>query len=482
MKAYFLHNQDSNIDILLEKLNFPNGCMIPYEKIQEISLLIPWGNIEESYSIPFVLNKKANQILNNKYEQYKIFNIQGISTPIFFDEFSGQAKLKKLRYTNIYHVAVFGQNIIGIFKQKKAQTANWLNKSVFSLKENKNVSEIQLFATKREEKRVKELAIRSVYSLHLDYGIATIGITSGEKPWILQVNPSPFLNEKLASRYAKIINQFVVEWEKLFERANHQNVTLGTDPEFVLRDMNGNMVLASNFFPRKGSVGCDDIWTNHDRSQLPIAELRPNPSTDPRQLVIHLYQTMILASKRIKNTKIDWLAGALPFEGFPIGGHIHFSNIELNSFLLRALDNYLTLTISQFEDPEGKKRRPKYGYLGDYREKSHKGFEYRTLPSWIVSPTLTKGVFALSKLIAENYLFLYQDPLYEPEIQKAYYVGDKEKLKPIILKLWEELKQLKDFDKYRTYLEPIEKFIKIDYEWNEKKDIRKVWKLPPYHR
>ncbi|WP_339063123.1 putative amidoligase domain-containing protein [Tepidibacillus marianensis] len=481
MKAYFLYNHEINIDLLLGKLNISYGSTIQYEDIQDISLLIPWGNIDQNITVPFILNKKANQLINNKYDQYKIFNTQGISTPIFFDEFNGQLKFKKLRYVQIYHVAVFGQNILGYFKQKQTQTVNWLNKNIFSMKENINVSEIQALSTKREERRVSQLAIRAVYSLHLDYALVTVGVTAGEKPWILHVNPYPNLNGKLSSRFAKMINQFASEWEKVLKTSHHQ-VTLGTDPEFVLRDANGNMVLASTFFPRKGSVGCDDIWTNLDRSQLPIAELRPKPSPDPRQLAVHLYQTMIMASKRLRNPKIEWLAGALPFDGFPIGGHIHFSSIELNSFLLRALDNYLTLTISLFEDPKGTKRRPKYGFLGDYREKFHKGFEYRTLPSWIVSPTLTKGVFALAKLIAENYLYLYQDPLYDIEVQQAYYTGDKEGLKPVVHKLWEELKQLKDFDNYRIYLEPLEKLKNKGYVWNEKVDIRRAWKLPPYHR
>ncbi|MFV9509763.1 putative amidoligase domain-containing protein [Tepidibacillus sp. LV47] len=481
MKAFFLYEKNLKIDSLLEQLKIPHGSTLYYQDIQDKTLLIPWGNVEEAYSIPYFLNKKALYLLNNKYEQYKIFNIHGISTPIFFDEFTQQVKIKKLRYIHIYQVAVFQQNILAYFKQKQSQSLNWLNKNIFQMKDNISLTEVETLATKREERRVSQLAIRAVYSLHLDYAMVTVGVSAGEKPWILHVNPYPKLNKRLATIFADAFNQFAIQWEKIIN-SQGQEVVLGTDPEFILRDINGNMVLASHFLPKKGIVGCDDIWTNHDRTQLPLAELRPKPSSSPRQLVINLYQTMILASKKIKNKRIEWLAGAMPIEGFPIGGHIHFSHVDLNSFLLRALDNYLTLTVTLFEDPKGRKRRPKYGFLGDYRRKFHKGFEYRTLPSWIVSPTLTKGVFALAKLIAENYLYLSQDPLFDSKIQAAYYQGDKETLKPVVQKLWEELKQLKAYDNFLNYLDPLEKLIDNWYVWNENQDIRKVWKIPPYHR
>ncbi|TCS83036.1 putative amidoligase domain-containing protein [Tepidibacillus fermentans] len=480
MKAFFLYDENLLVDSLLEQLKIPYGSILHYHDMRDISLLIPWGNVQEIYSVPFQLNKKARDLLNNEYEQYKIFNIQGISTPIFIDEFTQQAKIKKLHFVHIYQVAVFQQDVLAYFKQIQNQTLNWLNKTIFQLKENSGLTEVQTLATKREERRVSQLAIRAIYSLHLDYGMVTVGVTAGEKPWIIHVNPFPSLNKRLATLFAEAINHFTTKWETILN-SKEQQVILGTDPEFVLRDMNGKMVLASKFLPRKGSVGCDDIWTNRDRTQLPLAELRPIPASTPRQLTINLYQTMILASKKIRSPKIEWLAGAMPIEGFPIGGHIHFSQIELNSFLLRALDNYLTLTVTLFEDPRGKKRRPKYGFLGDYRIKFHQGFEYRTLPSWIVSPTLTKGVFALAKLIVKNYIYLYQDPLYDREIQEAYYQGEKEVLKPIVQKLWVELKQLKTYDDYRNYLDPLEKLMDKGYIWNENMDIRRLWKLPPFH-
>src|SRR5690606_772207 len=133
--------------------------------------------------------------------------------------------------------------------------------------------------------------------------------------------------------------------------------------------------------PRSGDVGCDRIWLRGDstRSKLPIAELRPKPSHNPKELVTNLYRLLIKADNMIQHEGVQFLAGSTPLKGYPIGGHIHFSNVDINSFLLRALDNYLALPCVLIEDPKGLKRRPRYGHLGDYRLKPHGGFEYRVL-------------------------------------------------------------------------------------------------------
>jgi len=352
---------------------------------------------------------------------------------------------------------------------------------VLSLKETSTYKEITQFPNKREERRVKIQAIRAVYALDLDYGVVKVGVTIGAKPWILSVNPYYSQENKISKVLDQAVNDFIAKWDRMMKGWKKQ-VVIGADPEFVLQDQNGKMVLASNYLPKKGMVGCDQIWINQDRNQKPIAELRPVPSDNVRAFIIQLYKSMLFASKKIKNKKIKWLAGAMPIRGYPIGGHIHFSNVQLNSFLLRALDNYLTLTLTMLEDRNGINRRPKYGFLGDFREQFHGGFEYRTPPSWLVSPTITKGVIALSKLIAENYIYLYQHPLENTDVQRAYYEGDKEKLRPIVTELWDELKQLEDFRLYEKYLLPLEKLLAQGYTWKENIDIRKAWRIPPYHK
>ncbi|KXG43472.1 hypothetical protein TEPIDINF_000862 [Tepidibacillus infernus] len=442
-----------------------------------------YEEIQKKESNMGLLNKKAHFITidnNGLIQQFKHLNIHGINTMLITDK-NGIERFRRLNFKNIYLIPVFQQKILTFFKQKQKNTTNWSNNDIFQQKGKKVIEEIPKLNTKREQRIISEIAIRAVYALNLDYALVKVGVTVGEKPWILYVNPTIEGNEKIEELFNVAIQEFLTKWNQLLSASSYK-VTLGADPEFVLRGPSGQLILASQYLPKKGLVGCDDIWTNHDRSQLPLGEFRPIPSEDPKKLLINLYRTMLLGSKKIRNTHVEWLAGALPIKGYPIGGHVHFSHIWLNSFLLRALDNYLTLPIFLLEDPNGKGRRPKYGFLGDYREQFHGGFEYRTLPSWIVSPTITKGVFALAKIIAENYIYLYQNPLQEIEIQRAYYEGDKDAIRPVVEGLWEELKQLKDYQTYQSYLNPLKNLIDRDYSWDENKDIRKLWKLPPYHK
>src|SRR5699024_1475230 len=154
-----------------------------------------------------------------------------------------------------------------------------------------------------------------------------------------------------------------------------------------------------------------------------------------------------------------------------------FSGVPLNFKLLRALDHYLALPLVLIEDPQGVKRRPKYGYLGDFRTQFHGGFEYRTLPSWLISPTVTKGVLAAAKLIAAHYPVLKSGYLQRHTVQKAYYEGDKEALRSIVQDLLVELKGLKGYQQYRNYLDPFFQMVLSGKKWNESKDIRLVWKI-----
>ena len=154
---------------------------------------------------------------------------------------------------------------------------------------------------------------------------------------VIDVTPIPKLNQSLAGKYAHAFEQYMKRYKNLAPKP----VMLGADPEFALRNKGtGKMVLASQFFGRKGPVGCDQIWLRGDqtRKQLPLAELRPEPALDPRQLTLNLYKTMLTAEKKINNPSIEWLAGGMPMKGYPIGGHIHFSQTTVNSLFLRALD------------------------------------------------------------------------------------------------------------------------------------------------
>lgn len=423
----------------------------------------------------FRLNSQSKKITDavGIIEQLKLLNLHGIATPLT----KQYGKIKKLSYRDIYLVSVFQQKVLAYYKQTNNISAgNWINSSIVKNKNKVYLNKVNSFKNKRDEKRIRELAIRAIYALNLDYGIVKIGVTGGAKPWVLFVNSTPDTNNEVNDLFTEAISSFEDKWLRSIDVVTKE-VILGADPEFVIQGENGKLIMASKYLPKNGQAGCDRIWTNNDRNQLPLAELRPTPSSDPSKLILNLYNSMIIANKKINSRNLKWLAGAMPIPGYPIGGHIHFSNIWLNSFLLRALDNYLTLTVILLEDTNGRSRRPKYGFLGDYRVQFHGGFEYRTLPSWLVSPKITKGVIVLAKLIAENYRDLEQNPLQNRDVQKAYYSGDKSVLRPVVLNLWREIKRLSDFKLYEKYLLPLEELINYGYSWDEAKDIRIAWRL-----
>jgi len=296
---------------------------------------------------------------------------------------------------------------------------------------------------------------------------------------VIDVTPIPKLNQTLAEKFANAMEQYM----RQYRNPNSRPAMLGADPEFVLRNKaTGKMVLASRFFGRKGPVGCDQIWLRGDqtRKQLPLAELRPDPATDPRQLTLNLYKTMLIAEKKINNPSIEWLAGGMPMKGYPIGGHIHFSQTKVNSHFLRVLDSYLCLPLMILESDQSISRRPKYGFLGDFRNQFHGGFEYRTLPSWLIAPKITKGILALAKLIAESYHHLYLLPILNPANQEAFYHGNKRKIYQVVKSIWSHITNLDDYPKYEKYIEPYGEMIFNQQEWNEFQDIRQAWRIPPY--
>lgn len=258
---------------------------------------------------------------------------------------------------------------------------------------------------------------------------------------------------------------------------------LGADPEFLLLSPQGKVVPASRFLQREGAVGCDAIVLGGHRVILPLAELRPRPSHNPRELAGNLHRTMRLAARRINDESLSWLSGGMPLKGFPLGGHIHFSRCWLNSHLLRALDNYLALPLLLIEGETARSRRPRYGFLGDYRRQPHGGFEYRTLPSWLVSPAVARGVLSLAALIAGSYRKLPGNPLQHPDIQAYFYTGKKELLLGTVHKLWNDLESLEEaYAVYAADLKPLKEMIFAMKSWDEMQDFRKAWKIAPFNR
>ncbi len=289
----------------------------------------------------------------------------------------------------------------------------WKREVVSSSENTPKWTRIKIEDDDKELKRITTAARIAVQALGLDFAMAYVALSKPRKPVIKRVDPSP----ELPTRTLKSLIEFLVESPYIPQK---KEVTLGADPEFILINSDtGKMIPASQFLPRFGTVGCDSVRIPN-RQQRPIGELRPEPSPSPLVLADNIRKTLLQAVKLLPYNNIKWIAGSQP-SNYPIGGHIHFSNIQVSSKLLRALDNYLAIPVFLMEDTKNATmRRTKYGLLSDYRIKEY-GFEYRTTSSWLVTPEISRGVLCLAKLIASNYTELSNNCFIRTEIQNAFY-------------------------------------------------------------
>ena len=333
----------------------------------------------------------------------------------------------------------------------------------------------------RHLRRLGRAAVKCLY---------TAGLRSGEVI-LISSGPRAFEVEAITPVW-QLSNASLIKLHKEAEAAKRRSVQheavhgldsllLGMDPEFVLVNPNTNEAVdVSQFLERGGVAGCDAVYVD-GIATYPLAELRPPPSRHPRGLLIALMRAMEEAAEAIDDQSLIWRAGGLPIPHLPLGGHLHFSGVVLTTDLLRALDNYLALPIAILEDERGVLRRPKYGTLGDFRRQPHGGFEYRTLPSFLVSPLVTKGVVCLGYLIVRYYRLLTKRPLSQEHVLAAYYKGDKGVLRRTLPELIEDLRSLPQYAEFSASIEPVFQYMNNGSSWDEQRDIRPRWRIPAAH-
>lgn len=325
-------------------------------------------------------------------------------------------------------------------------------------------------------RRLERTAVRALYVLGLDHGEVVIYAGEEGKYFVEEIHVTPDVtDEALAPLYAQAINSLLDELHTF--ALVKPEMLIGMDPEFLLFDDNNRKVVpASRYLNHRGEAGCD-VLRYRGRKLYPLAELRPAPGREPSEVVIHLLHAFRSAHRAIPDNGLLWQAGGMPQRGFPLGGHIHFSGVPLTAELLRALDNYLALPVAAIEDPGSFRRRPLYGNLGDFRVQDYGGFEYRTLPSFLVSPLVTKGVVAMARLIAENSEVLTRRPLQKDEIYQAFYTGDQKIIRKALPPLINDIISITTYHRYENYISPFIEAVLSGRTWNESSDIRRLWKL-----
>jgi len=330
-------------------------------------------------------------------------------------------------------------------------------------------------------------ASRALYALWLDIGSVLVAVSGTgsmavREVWSIEQQQLPIDRELLS----EAIYQWRLSW-KMDARKNEGDretegaFQLGADPEFILVNNEQKVVSASDYLLDYNSmyVGIDALLYKN-KLIYPIVELRPAPEENPNRLFASLYRLMKEASLAISDDQLHWLAGGMPIQGIALGGHLHISGIRLTPRLLRMLDAMLAIPFAAVADPAGKGRLRKFGGLGDYRRQFHGGFEYRTLPSWLVSPALTRAAIACCWLTVANrkeLAALLTSPFWLDEVYRDH---DRERSVHEAIQMLELLSKLAANE--TTYelgkaLVPLEQALQQRKTWNEQIDIRKRWSL-----
>jgi hypothetical protein len=490
VQTFLLHAGETNVQLLAEQAGIQSGMKLPEAWTGRV--VIQWGLFSEGREKQEELKRgdmrhdciklqlaEAIERAQDSRRRDELLRANGIKT------LSSHSESQTDTYFPYrYKIPVYHLHALAIFEKKKRVWASGQIKKIgspeFIIHEGMGdgYKEMGSDQTTFHMRRAVRESVKAIYALGLDFGMVTVGVLPSGHTLVLHVDPLPQLTRRLCQLFARAIQRYDAELTR--ELARTEPVMLGSDPEFLLLSAQGKVVAASRFLEREGPVGCDAIVLSGHRVILPLAELRPQPSADPDQLARNLHHTMQLAARAIPDESLAWLSGGMPLRGFPLGGHVHFSRLWLNGHLLRALDNYLALPLMQIEGETTGQRRPRYGGLGDFRPQPHGGFEYRTLPSWLVSPAVTRGVLALAALIAGHYWSLQRRPLQDTDVQAAYYRGDKQQVRTLIAQLWEDLERLPGYSRHAGSLEPLRSMIVRMEPWDERADFRKSWKIAPY--
>jgi hypothetical protein len=352
----------------------------------------------------------------------------------------------------------------------------WVNQRIQRIQE--NFREVALDDDK-VTMRAMYLAVRALHTLGLDNGLVSIAMGQKGVLYVVDVTPNPVLKGRLLDVFVSAVERHM-DVDAELAKNGVGPFLLGTDVEVMLKNAtSGKMVLASQFFSRKGKIGCDDRSVQFDGKRLPLLELRPDPDSNPLALINNLKKLMTEAATAINRRAVEWRAGSMPFKPYSIGGHIHFSGVPFSSQLVRALDNYVGLPLMVIEDQKtAVPRRVRYGFYGDIRHKDYGGFEYRTPGSFVVSPEIAAAAICLAYVVAVHHRELPVYDIYDRNLQESFFKGHTGALAPIAERNLSLLSRTSTYARYREQIDPLLAMIRSGTVWDEMRDVRVAWGVP----
>jgi hypothetical protein len=328
--------------------------------------------------------------------------------------------------------------------------------------------------TEDEIQEIKELSVRAVHSLGLDFGVANMARSLDGKYYVLDVDANcRWMTEECKDAY---ISEFISMLSR-YDRQGFgmEDVTIGSDIECIIKyNDSGSIIFASDFLQKEGCAGLDNRSIEEGQKHFPLLEIRPVYSINPIEVSDSIGSILENVSENICYLNTGIYAGSMPVYNYWTGGHIHFG-IKPCSKLLKALDNYLALILMMVEKVyTARSRKTKYGELGNFRLKPH-GFEYRSLSSFILSPEITRAVLCLAKVIVQEYLNFNPAFINNLDDLTAYYSVDKGYFSVKIRSIIGNIERSETFELYRSFIEPLFSKALVCEEWDEDKPINEAW-------
>ena len=176
-------------------------------------------------------------------------------------------------------------------------------------------------------------------------------------------------------------------------------ITYGADPEFCIYErITQRTVDASNVI--NGATLSSAI--GHDGCSC-TGELRLPPTTNADSAFKALRNLLkVELPKHLNILEYDITAGS-GTNHQSTGGHIHIGGLGRNptNQIINNVWRFISTPLNSISNHEN--RRNNYGNKGDYNTQDrYGGYELRSPLSWIVTPRISKGVFVITSIIANN--------------------------------------------------------------------------------